>query len=53
MFEERKNLLNTMSKTETRSTVTKSYAEQAKATEVHIERIRAMLKSAQPHLGDD
>jgi two-component system chemotaxis response regulator CheB len=53
MFEERKNLLNAMSKTETHSSLKRSYAEQANGTEVHIQRIRAMLMSAQPHLGDD
>jgi two-component system, chemotaxis family, protein-glutamate methylesterase/glutaminase len=53
MFEERKNLLNAMAKTEGLPRMKRSYAEQAKGTEVHIERIRAMLMSAQPHLGDN
>jgi two-component system, chemotaxis family, protein-glutamate methylesterase/glutaminase len=53
MFEERKNLLNAMAKTERLPRMKRSYAEQAKGTEIHIERIRAMLMSAQPHLGTD
>ncbi len=48
MFEERKNLLNNMAQTENAPTVKRSYSEQAQATQVHIERIRAMLMSAQP-----
>jgi two-component system chemotaxis response regulator CheB len=44
MLEERKNLLNNMDQRESRSTRrNNSYAERAKETEVHIERIRAML----------
>jgi two-component system chemotaxis response regulator CheB len=43
MFEERKNLLNNMAHKETNSHVKRSYAERAKETEVHIERVRAML----------
>lgn len=45
MFEERKNLLNKMLQKETRSKAQSSYAERAKETEVHIERIRDMLLS--------
>jgi two-component system chemotaxis response regulator CheB len=43
MFEERKNLLNNMADKETHSNTKRSYAERAKETEIHIERIRAML----------
>lgn len=43
MFEERKNLLNNMSRTESRPRGKKSYAERAKEGDVHIERIRDML----------
>jgi two-component system chemotaxis response regulator CheB len=53
MFEERKNLLNSMAKTEKFPRMKRSYTEQAKGTEIHIQRIRAMLMSSQPHLGDD
>jgi two-component system, chemotaxis family, protein-glutamate methylesterase/glutaminase len=53
MFEERKNLLNAMAKTESRSTVKRSYTEQADGTEVHIQRIRAMLMAAQPKVKND
>lgn len=41
MFEERKNLLNTMAQTSRAGK--SSYAQRAKESEVHIERIRAML----------
>ncbi len=51
MFEERKNLLNDMANTETSATAKRSYSERAKATQIHIERIRAMLMSAQPQSG--
>jgi two-component system chemotaxis response regulator CheB len=50
MFEERKNLLNTMAKSEARPRLKRSYADQANGTEIHIQRIRAMLMSAQPQL---
>lgn len=44
MLEERRNLLNSMDQKETRASRRKgSYAERVKETEVHIERIRAML----------
>jgi two-component system chemotaxis response regulator CheB len=43
MFEERKNLLNNMAKTQIRSEAHSSYSERAKETEVHIQRIREML----------
>src|SRR5205807_5652373 len=43
MFEERKNLLNNLSKKEKYPSMKRSYAEQATATEIHIERIRSML----------
>lgn len=43
MFEERKNLLNTMAQRESGPTLKRSYSERAKETEIHIERIRAML----------
>jgi two-component system chemotaxis response regulator CheB len=47
MFEERKNLLNTMAHSEARMVLKRSYQERARDTEVHIERIRAMLLAAQ------
>jgi two-component system chemotaxis response regulator CheB len=53
MFEERKNLLNAMAKTEKRARTKLSYTDQAKATEIHLTRIRAMLMAAQPHLDDE
>jgi two-component system chemotaxis response regulator CheB len=43
MFEERKNLLNTMAQTKARLRGNFTYAQRARETEVHIERIRAML----------
>jgi two-component system, chemotaxis family, protein-glutamate methylesterase/glutaminase len=43
MFEERKNLLNTMAQKETGARAKRSYAERAKETGVHIERIRKIL----------
>jgi two-component system chemotaxis response regulator CheB len=43
MFEERKNLLNNMAQKESRSKVKTDYTRRAKETQVHIERIRAML----------
>jgi two-component system, chemotaxis family, protein-glutamate methylesterase/glutaminase len=48
MFEERKNLLNNLANDEKRPTMKRSYAEQASATQVHIERIRAMLLAEAP-----
>jgi two-component system, chemotaxis family, protein-glutamate methylesterase/glutaminase len=48
MFEERKNLLNNMAENDTYASKRRSYSEQAQATQVHIERIRAMLMAAQP-----
>jgi two-component system chemotaxis response regulator CheB len=45
MFEERRNLLTTMSKRSS-GAYSPSAAERAKDSEVHIERIRAMLKSS-------
>jgi len=43
MFEERKNLLNNMARDEVRSKQKRSAAQWAKKTQVHIERIRAIL----------
>lgn len=43
MFEERKNLLNTMAQKEMGARAKSSYAERAKETGVHIERIRKIL----------
>ncbi len=48
MFEERKNLLNNMAGRETASTLKRRYSESAKETQIHIERIRAMLLSPPP-----
>jgi two-component system, chemotaxis family, protein-glutamate methylesterase/glutaminase len=48
MFEERKNLLNNMARTERSASVKRSYAEQVRATGIHIERIRAMLLAEAP-----
>jgi two-component system chemotaxis response regulator CheB len=48
MFEERKNLLNNMAQTAVTPGEKRSYSEKAKSTEIHIERIRAMLMSASP-----
>jgi two-component system, chemotaxis family, protein-glutamate methylesterase/glutaminase len=48
MFEERKNLLNNMAEDHNFAHKRRSYSEQAQATQVHIERIRAMLTAAQP-----
>jgi two-component system chemotaxis response regulator CheB len=48
MFEERKNLLNNMAENEADGSKRRSYSEQAQATQIHIERIRAMLTAAQP-----
>ncbi|PXX90479.1 chemotaxis protein CheB [Marinobacter vulgaris] len=46
MFEERQNLLVTMSKNESQ-TSTSSISQRAKDSKVHIDRIRAMLKSTE------
>jgi two-component system chemotaxis response regulator CheB len=43
MLEERKNLLNDMAGTASREKSRSSYAERAKETDVHIQRVRAML----------
>ena len=43
MLEERRNLLNNMAQKETRASGKRSYADRAKETAVHIERIRDML----------
>jgi two-component system chemotaxis response regulator CheB len=48
MFEERKNLLNNMAETEIRSKGKSAYAQRAKETGVHIDRIRAMLLADRP-----
>jgi two-component system, chemotaxis family, protein-glutamate methylesterase/glutaminase len=60
MFEERKNLLNNTAQQEKRPQMKRWYQKQAKDTNVHIERIRAMLQSSQSiqsgmglHLKDD
>src|SRR5205814_5730424 len=53
MFEERKNLLNNISKKENRPSLKRSYSEQAGATQVHIERIRAMLLAEAPQRTED
>jgi two-component system chemotaxis response regulator CheB len=50
MFEERKNLLNKLSHREKSASFKQSYAEQAKGTQVHIERIRAMLLAEAPRV---
>jgi two-component system chemotaxis response regulator CheB len=50
MFEERKNLLNTMSQNEKDPARRNAYAERAADSEVHITRIRSMLVSEEPEL---
>lgn len=50
MFEERKNLLNNMAEGDKVGSKKRSYSEQAQATQVHIERIRAMLTAPQPEV---
>lgn len=45
MFEERKNLLSTLSRESGSPTISNGYADRAKETEVHIERLRAMLRA--------
>ena len=52
MFEERKNLLNNMAKHQSSRPSQRHYAEKAKDTQVHIERIRAMLMAVQPTVDD-
>jgi two-component system, chemotaxis family, protein-glutamate methylesterase/glutaminase len=47
MFEERKNLLNNMAKSERRQKGKLSFAQRAKETDVHIERIRQMLLASE------
>jgi two-component system chemotaxis response regulator CheB len=51
MFEERKNLLNNIAAKETGGTLKRSYSQRAKDTEIHIERIRAMLHDPPPEPG--
>jgi two-component system, chemotaxis family, protein-glutamate methylesterase/glutaminase len=48
MLEERKNLLNTMARAERRPQRRKEYVERAADTEVHVERVRAMLLAREP-----
>jgi two-component system chemotaxis response regulator CheB len=43
MFEERQNLLNKMAAAETKADSKRSYAQRAKETQIHIERIRAIM----------
>lgn len=50
MFEERQNLLVTMSKDESK-TAPPSIAQRAKEYQVHIDRIRAMLKATDDDYG--
>lgn len=45
MFEERKNLLNNMARRESREKTKSDYAKRAKDSDVHIERIRNMLRA--------
>lgn len=52
MFEERKNLLTKLAN-ESSAGLKKTYQERADATNVHIERIRAMLVSSQPAAGNE
>jgi two-component system chemotaxis response regulator CheB len=47
MFEERKNLLNRLAKRETTGRQKTAWLERATETQVHIERIRAMLRAPQ------
>jgi two-component system, chemotaxis family, protein-glutamate methylesterase/glutaminase len=53
MFEERKNLLNNMAERETAATVKRRYSQKAKETQIHIERLRAMLLSPPPQAADE
>jgi two-component system, chemotaxis family, protein-glutamate methylesterase/glutaminase len=48
MFEERKNLLNNLARIEKYASMKKSYSDRANATQIHIERIRAMLLAEAP-----
>ncbi|MCU1327775.1 MAG: CheB methylesterase [Bryobacterales bacterium] len=48
MFEERKNLLNSLAAKDKHVLAQRSYREQARSTEVHIDRIRAMLLAEEP-----
>ena len=48
MLEERRNLLNNMEQKHARSGKKNSFAERAKETEVHIQRIREMLLAREP-----
>jgi two-component system, chemotaxis family, protein-glutamate methylesterase/glutaminase len=48
MFEERKNLLNNLAKGDKYASMRRSYSEQAKAAQIHIERIRAILLAEAP-----
>ncbi|MEX2349535.1 MAG: chemotaxis protein CheB [Flavobacteriaceae bacterium] len=52
MFEERKNLLTTMAQ-EKKGVGSQSALERAKMSQVHIDRIRAILKTANNASGDD
>ena len=47
MFEERKNLLNNMAQNQIGSVSGKSYADRARETDIHIDRIREMLLAPQ------
>ena len=51
MFEERKNLLNSMAQKQGNARTARSYAQRAKETQIHIERIRAMLMAPSPQQG--
>jgi two-component system chemotaxis response regulator CheB len=53
MFEERKNLLNNMAVKQRSAANKRSYANKAKETQVHIERIRSMLLAQQPKVNRD
>jgi two-component system chemotaxis response regulator CheB len=48
MFEERKNLFNNLASKEKSPSQKRSYSEQAQSTQIHIERIRAMLLAETP-----
>lgn len=52
MFEERKNLLTTLSKEQTGAAL-KSSLERAKLSQVHIDRIRIILKADDKGTADD
>jgi two-component system chemotaxis response regulator CheB len=47
MFEERKNLLNSMGRRAGRPPLTRWYEQRAKEADVHVQRIRAMLMASQ------